>query len=579
MDYKEFLNLYKNKYQFFMWFLGAGVSVSAGIPSASNLIMQFKINIFCKNTGANPKLFHDLSNSTTRQILEDYFVSNNILPIEVSNDYAYYFEKAYPTEELRRQVIENAVKGRQPSFGQRVIASLMKLNACRIIWTTNFDKLIENAAYKLYNSNDELVVSTLDSNDLARDAVNNEKWPLLIKLHGDFQSNKIKNTDSELEKQDIKYRKLLIEQSQKYGMIVSGYSGRDDSIMETFNDAIDNNDAFPHGLFWLLRIGEKPCKKLSDLINKAKSKNINAHIIEIQNFDETMADIINQFDNIPDKIKEYLNEKMPKATFPPLPTKGKGFPIIRLNALPILDYPINCKLIDCEIGGYKEIQQAIQAANTNIVAIRKKIGVLAFGQLGEINKTFNSYNIKSIKDYEINNEKLQEGQQELNLLYQLLVKCFENSLPVKSKYKCHNYYLVIDKRKIKPQIFSQWKMGQYEFKEYYYGNIPKLNVPWAQAIKLKLEYRYNTLWLIIEPKIWIEDETFDSNTLNAIKVFVNSKLSNRFNIPSNQILDSWIDLLIGKNQNKHLCLFSGSKSEIIPSFTVSGITAYSGRNA
>ena len=164
-------------------------------------------------------------------------------------------------------------------------------------------------------------------------------------------------------------------------------------------------------------------------------------------------------------------------------------------------------------------------------------------------------------------------------MYQLLVKCFENSLPVKSKYKCHNYYLVIDKRKIKPQIFSQWKMGQYEFKEYYYGNIPKLNVPWAQTIKLKLEYRYNTLWLIIEPKIWIEDETFDSNTLNAIKVFVNSKLSNRFNIPSNQILDSWIDLLIGKNQNKHLCLFSGSKSEIIPSFTVSGITAYSGRNA
>ena len=51
MDYKEFLNLYKNKYQFFMWFLGAGVSVSAGIPSASNLIMQFKINIFCKKIG------------------------------------------------------------------------------------------------------------------------------------------------------------------------------------------------------------------------------------------------------------------------------------------------------------------------------------------------------------------------------------------------------------------------------------------------------------------------------------------------------------------------------------------------
>ena len=136
-------------------------------------------------------------------------------------------------------------------------------------------------------------------------------------------------------------------------------------------------------------------------------------------------------------------------------------------------------------------------------------------------------------------------------MYQLLVKCFENSLPVKSKYKCHNYYLVIDKRKIKPQIFSQWKMGQYEFKEYYYGNIPKLNVPWAQAIKLKLEYRYNTLWLIIEPKIWIEDETFDSNTLNlTYKIFktmvfaiVAEELIFRESI-SDVIKNKWVFILV-----------------------------------
>ena len=48
MEYKEFLNIFKLKGQHFMWFLGAGTSVSAGVPSASNLIDQFKLNIFVK---------------------------------------------------------------------------------------------------------------------------------------------------------------------------------------------------------------------------------------------------------------------------------------------------------------------------------------------------------------------------------------------------------------------------------------------------------------------------------------------------------------------------------------------------
>lgn len=52
-----------------------------------------------------------------------------------------------------------------------------------------------------------------------------------------------------------------------------------------------------------------------------------------------MGDILKQIENIPDDIIKYLNTKMPKATFPPLPSKGKNFPVLRMNALPILEYP------------------------------------------------------------------------------------------------------------------------------------------------------------------------------------------------------------------------------------------------
>ncbi len=575
MDYKEFLNIFKSKRQYFMWFLGAGTSVSAGICSASNLIDQFKLNIFCKNTASNSKLYYDLSNPTTRQSLENYFIENKIVPNPDENDYAYYFEKAYPSEELRQQVIASAVRGRFPSYGQEILVSLMKLNFCRIIWTTNFDKLIENAASKLYNTTDELTVSTLDSNNIAREAINNERWPLLVKLHGDFQSKKIKNTNTELEKQDIEYRKLLIEQCKRYGLIVVGYSGRDESIMSSFSEALNDKNSFPHGLFWLLRMSEEPCSRLKELIYKARKLNINAEIIHIQNFDEVMSDILKQIEDVPDDIIKYLNTKMPKATFPPLPGKGNKFPILRTNALPILEYPLNCKLINCEIGGYEEIQKAIVKANTNIVAMRKKEGVIAFGQINELQKTFSNYQLKSITDYTLNQELLLEGKQELNLLYKLLIKCFEQDLPVIGKYRGRSHYIILDKNRIKPQKFVNWHRGQYEFAEYCYGKIPKTNVEWTQSLKISLEFRFKQLWLILEPKIWVEQKEYDDNITNQIKIFINSKYSNRMNSVSNQILDKWINLLIGKNKNKEL-LFQSSEKDISPKFIINGTSAFSG---
>ena len=574
MNYIEFLNTFKEKNKHLMWFLGAGASVSAGVPTAMNLITQFKINIFCKNTGETPRLFNDLSNYTTRQNLENYFLANKVIPQKEDNDYAYYFELAYPSRDIRRKKIEEAVRDRKPSYGQEVLASLMKMGLCRCIWTTNFDKLIEDAVANLNTSTSELIVSTLESQNLARDAINNERWPLLVKLHGDFQSENIKNIESELS-QDKEYRALLLEQCKRYGLVVIGYSGRDNSIMDVFDEALASGNSFPHGLFWLLKIGDKPCSRLQELITKAQNSKINANIIEIQNFDETMSDLFKQFDNVPEDIKKYLNTKMPKATFPPLLPQGKGFPVIRLNALPI-EIPLNANIIDCEIGGNKDIREVIKQKHGNIAAIRRKEGVIGFGRKDEFEKVFNDYKIKSIKSYTIDNERIKNGRQELNLIYQFLTKCFENNFPVIGKYRNHNYFLVIDRNKFKPQIFSEWSMFGKTFKEYLFGTIPNINLNWEQAIKIKIEHIFDQYWLIIEPKIWVESPVdLNEEQMNIIKTFINKKYTNRYNIPSNAILDSWIDFLVGKNKNKTISL--DMKMEDAPNFTINGTTAYSRR--
>ena len=575
MKYIDFLNLYKEKNKFLMWLFGAGTSVSAGAPTATNLILQFKINIFCKLTGESPKIFKDLSNTTTRKILEEYFIKNNIVPKNNENDYSFYFELAYPDSDIRRKIIEDVVKDIKPSYGHKIIATMMKMNLCRCVWTTNFDKLIEDAVAELNCSTTNLVVSSLENPSLARTAINSEKWPLLVKMHGDFQSEKLKNIKEELANQDKDLRLLLLEQCKRYGLIVIGYSGRDNSIMDVLEEALDNGNGFPHGLYWLLKIGENPSNRLKTLMKKANDLKIKATIIEIQNFDETMFDLLKQIDNISNDIKKYLNNEIPKVSFPPLLPQGNGFPVIRLNALPILNIPLKTYLIDCEIGGNKEIIEVINKFNSNIAAIRRKFGVIAYGDKKEIEKTFKNFNIKSIKEIILKKEMFVDGHQELNLLYQLIIKCFENNLPVIGKYRNHNYYLIIDKSKLKSQIFAEWNMFGQQFKEYCYGKISNSSIEWIQAIKIKIEYRYNKFWLLTEPKIWIETETKEESQINQFKKFLNKKYTYRYNIPSNIILDKWIELLIGKNKNKTLVLNKEIKDS--PKFIINGTTAYSGR--
>lgn len=82
-----------------------------------------------------------------------------------------------------------------------------------------------------------------------------------IKLHGDFRSRRLKNTADELREQDARLRELLVSASGRSGLIVVGYSGRDDSIMDALEAALDQPAPFPSGLFWLSRWESPPLSK------------------------------------------------------------------------------------------------------------------------------------------------------------------------------------------------------------------------------------------------------------------------------------------------------------------------------
>lgn len=283
-----------------MWFLGAGASVAGGIPTAYNLTWKFKQTLFCASQRISRRSIEDLSDLAVQRRLTQHFGSLAGQPqLDSPEEYAHYFEAAYPHPGDRRTVIEEFVRQGTPSYGHVALAALMKLGRCRVVWTANFDRLIEDAAVKMLGSTSRVVVSSLDNAQVGIDAFNAERWPLIVKVHGDFQSSRLKNTVEELREQDSRMRRLLVDSCKRLGLVVMGYSGRDESVMQALREAIDHGRGYPFGLYWFHRPDSTLLPSVTQLVQAASEAGVQAHIVEAFTFDEVLGDVVKQLDKVP----------------------------------------------------------------------------------------------------------------------------------------------------------------------------------------------------------------------------------------------------------------------------------------
>src|ERR1035438_5187255 len=282
MTSAEFLKLYSARSQNLMWFLGAGASAASGIPTASDMTWDFKRTIYCAEQKVSVRACQDLSDPRLQHKLQLYFDTAGKFPMQNSeSEYAEIFLNAYPDEADRRRYIDRMVSQATPSYGHVALAVLLALRKARIVWTTNFDRNVEDSAAKVFQTTAKLAIATLDSARVAEECVQEERWPLLVKLHGDFQSRRLKNTADELVRQDERLRRCLVEASKRLGLIVVGYSGRDTSVMDALEEAIDNGRGYAAGLYWICRPDVAPYRRALSLIANAKAAGIGAHLIEI----------------------------------------------------------------------------------------------------------------------------------------------------------------------------------------------------------------------------------------------------------------------------------------------------------
>jgi NAD-dependent SIR2 family protein deacetylase len=335
-----------------MWFLGAGASASSGIPTAGDMIWEFKQLLYVSQRRVVLQSVSDLSNPAIRAQLQNHIDAAGTLPAAGSPDeYASLFEAVYPAESDRRAYLDAKVSGAKPSYGHLALAVLMRAQMTRLVWTTNFDPLVPDACAKIFGTTGTLTSLALDAPDIARQVITEGRWPVEVKLHGDFRSRRLKNTNDELRQEDARLRQLLVETCARFGLLVAGYSGRDNSIMDALDEAAGQRGAFPAGLFWLHRGEDAPLPRVQALLVDAAANGIEAALVRIENFDEAMRDSVRLIDGLDTTGLDTFATERRRWSPAPRPVGRSVWPVVRLNALPIAEAPSVCRRVVCDIGG------------------------------------------------------------------------------------------------------------------------------------------------------------------------------------------------------------------------------------
>lgn len=168
MKLDEFLRVYSLRSPNIMWFLGAGASAAAGIKTAYDIIWDCKRAIYCTQMRVAVNSCPALNDPGFRSKIQQYFNSTGKCPVkDAPEEYTYYFEAAYPSEQDRRRYLEKLVSAGTPSFGHMALATLLRADKTRIVWTTNFDRMIEDAVTPLFGSSGKIVVASLGEPNVA----------------------------------------------------------------------------------------------------------------------------------------------------------------------------------------------------------------------------------------------------------------------------------------------------------------------------------------------------------------------------------------------------------------------------
>jgi len=211
--------------------LGAGMSVSAGIPTATGIIDEIK------------KQFPNLCNTCEKET------------------YPAYMSLLAPAH--RKQLIGSFVDNAKINLAHLYLSSLVKENYIDRILTTNFDPLVIRSL-ALFNKYPAVYDFAASQSFIPGGAAQHS----VFYLHGQRDGFVLLNTEDEISNHSEKLVNVFQDVDRGRCWIVIGYSGENDPVFERLAEI----NVFQHKLFWIGNGDKEPKKHVLEKILKPKNK-------------------------------------------------------------------------------------------------------------------------------------------------------------------------------------------------------------------------------------------------------------------------------------------------------------------
>lgn len=517
IDINTFVNSFKVKPNNSMSFLlGAGTSVSSGIMSGGQMVWDFKRSIVCTEKNLKTDLYADLSKEQLQKEIQSYFDSKGGFPSLWSpEEYSFYFEKCYPSRRDREYYIRGKVRDIKPSLGYLCLGELIINGKVNLVSTTNFDDLVQAGIHEINSGLSVNTISSAMSNSVGFSLT--EGFPNIVKLHGDYLSDKLKNTTEELQSLEDKIENIWKSGISDNGLIVIGYSGNDNSIMKVLEELVDANQV-KKGIYWCHPEGVVLSSRAKEFIEKACSKNEESTIVEISDFDGLMYKLFMSL-NLQNSKIDTLWKQCDKRQDILYDNIGEYGATAVTNALTALQYPRKCYVFNSDIKSWKELRETV---NEFCTAILYKQRVWALGSKNEIVNAFSGKIVGEIEELSISQYMMQ----------------LENSDVLGM------FYTIIEKQLVKKGFLPCGVDRVYDPRSKFYKNGHNM----YEAVKLSFSFVDSILVLNILPTI--HALKIDGTELSKLdyQKFINNEISVLYNRNVNDKVDEWINRLSYKGK-------------------------------
>jgi len=263
--------------------LGAGASIKSGIPAAGNTVEQLARWAWCKDNGRRPE------DPTVRR--SDYWPWLQKQAwfkegVNLADLYPAAVDALLGVRRDRREFFDKLINPPvPPSDGYVALADLLHQGWISTVLTTNFDPCLPKAKVLLSRPHRIVEINTPSDYVMFSSAPTD---PQLVFLHGSVSHYTDKNITLEVQTLDPPLVECLKPLLRDHPLIVVGYRGTEQSVMNDLLIAQAKAGGFLQGIYWCVLNGSANDTLSSWVQQLAAAIKSNFQLVPIDGFDELM---------------------------------------------------------------------------------------------------------------------------------------------------------------------------------------------------------------------------------------------------------------------------------------------------